>query len=495
MTKHIVSSIVVSLSVAGLAQAQTPAPTTAPTSALNEVGESARRDLDKSLQELAALRESIRAEKLPLSEELSNLEAQLTAARRQLDDTARAQDAETLESTNLGAALKLRQDEAVYVGNLLDEYTRGFEGGLHVSEHTKYGPVVDVAKLARQNADLTTVDKLGRQFDVLRASLARAGDVLGGTRYPGEAVDPQGNIATGDFAMIGPIVMFAGKGGASAGFALPQTGSLKAALRPVDPKLTAGLIQIVGSGEGTLPLDPSRGGALQELIKKTSLLYYFKKGGPIMYPLLLVSLLALTVVFERLFFMAREQRRRDPEAVDALLARVEQGDIDGAIAAGAKSPDFVVRALTYALRHRKKSLSNALIRASAQELVRFTRGISILDTCITAAPLLGLLGTVTGMMGSFGMLGGGELSAPAQITGGIAEALIATAFGLGIAITALIPMNYLHNKSEHARHEIEDAGTHLEILMKPILDAESDLLRQQAFDRMSEQQLATARAS
>ena len=128
--------------------------------------------------------------------------------------------------------------------------------------------------------------------------------------------------------------------------------------------------------------------------------------------------------------------------------------------------------MTYALKHRDKSLTNALMRASGLEVVRFSRGISILDTCITVAPLLGLLGTVTGMMGSFGMLGGGELSAPAQITGGIAEALIATCFGLGIAVTSLLPMNYLHSQADKARHEMEDAATHLELLMKPVMEAE-----------------------
>jgi len=132
----------------------------------------------------------------------------------------------------------------------------------------------------------------------------------------------------------------------------------------------------------------------------------------------------------------------------------------------------VARALTYALRHREKSLSDALMRSSAQEVVRYSRGISLMDTVVTMAPLLGLLGTVTGMISAFGMLGGSELSAPTAITGGIAEALIATTFGLGIAVTSLIPLNFLHAKCENARNEIEDAMSLLELLMKPIMEKE-----------------------
>ena len=74
-----------------------------------------------------------------------------------------------------------------------------------------------------------------------------------------------------------------------------------------------------------------------------------------------------------------------------------------------------------------------------------------------------MLGTVTGMIHAFGLLGGRELDAPQAITGGIAQALIATAFGLGIAITALIPFNFLNSKLEEARHDIEDAATQLEL--------------------------------
>ncbi len=106
------------------------------------------------------------------------------------------------------------------------------------------------------------------------------------------------------------------------------------------------------------------------------------------------------------------------------------------------------------------------MQAANTELKRFSQGLPILDTVITLAPLLGLLGTVTGMIHAFGLLGSRELEGPTVITGGIAQALIATACGLGIAIIALIPFNYLNARLEEARHEIEDTVTHLELILK-----------------------------
>jgi len=195
----------------------------------------------------------------------------------------------------------------------------------------------------------------------------------------------------------------------------------------------------------------------------------FQKGGPIMWPLILTSIVATTVVIERLIFIVREKRRRDHALVEKILAAIEEQDVEKALAAGLRSKDFVVRTLVYGLVNREKSFSNALLRAAGQELKRFNQGLQTLDTIVTLAPLLGLLGTVTGMIRSFGLLGGRELDAPTVITGGIAEALIATAFGLSIAIIALIPFNYLNARLEEARHEIEDASSHLELLlMQPI---------------------------
>lgn len=203
------------------------------------------------------------------------------------------------------------------------------------------------------------------------------------------------------------------------------------------------------------------------LLGDASLMDLFIMGEWIMWPMILVSFLMITVVIERMLFIFRENASREPEVVEKMLEAVERRDIEGALAIGRKSKDFIAKILVYSLSNRDYSLSNAFIRASGQELQRFSQGIATLDTCITAAPLLGLLGTVTGMMRTFGALGGGDVGAAAgAITGGVAEALIATACGLAVAVLGLFPFNYLNARAEQAKQEVADVSHALEILLK-----------------------------
>jgi biopolymer transport protein ExbB len=193
----------------------------------------------------------------------------------------------------------------------------------------------------------------------------------------------------------------------------------------------------------------------------------FKKGSYMMWPIIILSFITLTVIIERLLFIVRENSHREPEVVEKMLESVEKGDVDGALNLGKKSKDFLARILVYSLTNRVHSLSNAFARASSQELARYQQGMTVLDTAITAAPLLGLLGTVTGMMRTFGALGSGTSLADSssKITGGVAEALIATCCGLAIAVSALVPYNYLNARAEHAKQEVSDASHALEILI------------------------------
>ncbi len=194
----------------------------------------------------------------------------------------------------------------------------------------------------------------------------------------------------------------------------------------------------------------------------------FKHGGPIMWPILITSFILITVAIERVIFIFRENGRRQPEVVEKMLEKVEANDVNGALELGKKSEDYVARILVYAISNKSHSLGNSFTRAANQEMHRFSLGLPTLDTCITAAPLLGLLGTVTGMMGTFAALnsGSGDIgSATGAITGGVAEALIATMCGLAIAIAGLLPFNYLNARLDEARHEIEDASNSLEIII------------------------------
>ena len=451
---------VLSLAVSGLAQQ----PDTGQT--MNQLSLSAEKELAGSIQELNQLRDQIATEKLPLAQELTASEEKLAQLRRDYEKVSRLVDSGNLEMAALKAEMKARQDELAYIGNLLDEYARSFESKVNVSELQYCGQALEAAKQATENSVLSLPEKYTRQIAFVNVSLKRLFDSIGGMRFAGFAVDMQGVVVNGQFAILGPVALFSATGGGASGLAIPQSGSTKPLIRPLESNLQNGIAALVESGEGMMPLDPSRGGALKALVQKTTLIHIFKKGGPIMWPLLVAAVLALGTVLERIFFLLNEQRKRDPKAMETFFAAVEQGDTEGAIRIGEKSKFYVVGALSYALTHKERSLSNALLYAQEQALKRFRRGIPILDTVITLAPLLGLLGTVTGMMGSFSLIGG-ELSTPGAITGGIAEALIATAFGLGIAITSLIPFNYLNTKMEEARIEIETAAKQLELQMHP----------------------------
>jgi biopolymer transport protein ExbB len=215
-------------------------------------------------------------------------------------------------------------------------------------------------------------------------------------------------------------------------------------------------------------VEPVTLGAVASLggqVQRTSIAHIFAQGGLIMWPLLLASLVSMTVVFERVIFLLGERRRRSEKELGAFFAEVRRGNHAGAIALARGSGDSVVATLGYGLERQDQSLALAIGWAESRTLRRYRRGILVLDTVITLAPLLGLLGTVTGMMGSFSMMGG-ELGTPAGITGGIAEALIATAFGLCIAIATLVPFNYLNNRAEEIETELASVGNQLRLLVE-----------------------------
>ena len=190
----------------------------------------------------------------------------------------------------------------------------------------------------------------------------------------------------------------------------------------------------------------------------------FLSGGPVMFPLLACSVIVATVIIERLIFWNRIDRTRDREAVDDILELSRKGDWEAVRQRAEHSKDYVVRILVSGILHRKFSMIKAMEAAAADEIKRMRQYMTIMDTMITVAPLLGIFGTVIGIITSFDVLGTTGIEHPEAVTAGIAQALLTTATGLGIAILTVFPFNYFNTRVEDAAQIIEKYATSLEIV-------------------------------
>ncbi|HJT22985.1 MAG TPA: MotA/TolQ/ExbB proton channel family protein [bacterium] len=187
------------------------------------------------------------------------------------------------------------------------------------------------------------------------------------------------------------------------------------------------------------------------------------RGGFMMIPLLAVSLVALTVILER--WKAFHKLYATPTGfINGVLEKAGSGKIKDAIQS-CESRDIPVAAVLKAgLEHFKNPTAEmeiAMKNEGESWVPALEKRMHVLDTSITIAPLLGLLGTILGMMGSFKVLTQSGVDDPYSITGGIAEALIATATGLVIAVICVVFHNYFNTLIKNFIYEMESAGSRL----------------------------------
>lgn len=181
-----------------------------------------------------------------------------------------------------------------------------------------------------------------------------------------------------------------------------------------------------------------------------------------MWPLLGCSLVALAVIMERLLFWIRAYRGRGDSSITEVLDLSRKRDFDKALELADRTADAVARVLSAGLRERATGLSDHMAVAADNELATMRRGMAVLDTIVTIAPLLGILGTVTGVIQAFDMLSGSEVQEPKAVVGGLAQALITTAAGLVVAIGTVIPFNLYRARIGEETKRIENAATLLE---------------------------------
>ena len=212
---------------------------------------------------------------------------------------------------------------------------------------------------------------------------------------------------------------------------------------------------------GAVYTDISGGAAIQQLAHRVGFMAQLRSGGILVVPILLVGVVALVLTIERLIFLGKVRHN-----TDALMTRVTElvgeGDIDGAIKAThphRKRPTG--RVLMAGLEHRRdpsEVIESALSETMLRETPRLERFQSALKVCAAVAPLLGLLGTVTGMINTFQVITTHGTGDPRLMAGGISEAMVTTQVGLAVAIPVMIVASFLGRRARNLSHDMEEKG-------------------------------------
>jgi biopolymer transport protein ExbB len=190
----------------------------------------------------------------------------------------------------------------------------------------------------------------------------------------------------------------------------------------------------------------------------------FAKGGWVMWPIAGVSFLALCVILDRTvwWLRLRESLRRDSH--EAARTAIRSGDFPAAWKLGKNTTDPFLTCLHAGISHAHTSMLVAMQLQADQLIEKSQARMWVLSTLITLAPLLGLFGTVVGLMRSFAEIGSDSL-AVTKVTGGIGEALVATACGIAIAVLCLLPYNFFRKRASVLRSSLEHWINHTELLV------------------------------
>lgn len=193
-----------------------------------------------------------------------------------------------------------------------------------------------------------------------------------------------------------------------------------------------------------------------------------EKGGVIMWIIMFLSVIAAVLIIERLFYF-RRIRVDEEKMINRLKSTLKKGHFDEALSICENNPSPITNLMKVGIEHRgysPETIKETILDAANLEIPKMEKHLPALGTITHIAPLLGLLGTVTGNISAFGVLGKlGSVGDPGLLAKGISEALLTTAAGLIVAIPAIIFYNYLVNKVNHSIIRLENRANELVLLL------------------------------
>jgi biopolymer transport protein ExbB len=395
-------------------------------------------------------------------ERLKSATAQLQAEIKRLTAAVETGAKKLADSKAEGEKLSTAIDERQAITNELIGHVRILAKDLDALVTGSFGQVLhperrDVPAALASQSQFPGMPDLRQMVIVLEDEIRSAGEVR---LVRGPLVDRSGKTIAADLLFLGHFTAaYRQAGTCEYLYYLPGSQKLFAPQKPSPGKLRKSLRQYLTGQSDTVPLDITRGGALRQLGHRTSLLEHIARGGPIVWPILIVFALGAMIIIERVVFLWR--KRID---ADSLMNRINKfagcEDWDACqTLCGQFEGKPVSRVLQAGLDCRlmeRTEMENVLQEAILQEIPGLERFLSTLGMLAAIAPLLGLLGTVTGMINTFDMITHYGTGNPRMMSGGISEALITTMLGLSVAIPILLCHTLLSRRTENIIAQMEE---------------------------------------
>lgn len=430
--------------------------------------------IEAATKELNDTREAIAARRIPLMDESAKLQDRIIGLETEVGRLEGAQARSTEDRRRLRMEFDGLARNLSYVNTLAQDNLKLTEASFVPGESEAYSDPFEGLRQAIENP-ARTMDS-GPALDLSELMLDRLHHLVGGYLRAGNSLIGDDNrVVKGTFAFVGPEVFFKADAGETAGTVRAGDESLYPITYPLPQWKPEGRAALFQGQAGTIVADPSGGKALRLRETKGTLLQHIDRGGAVAYILIGLGFVSLLIAILKVKDL-RNLTVDDPQKIRDLLAAVAQGSRPGAEAAMAGMGSTCTELFSVGIRHMDSSktlLEEQLFAVNQRQRLFFERRLPLLAVIVTASPLLGLLGTVMGMVKTFALITVFGTGNAAKLSSGISQVLITTELGLMVAIPTLIVHSFLSHRTQDRLSLLERYATEFVIAAEQARNARS----------------------
>ena len=444
-----------------------PAPLLAQT--WDETADDLKSEASRIEEEARQTRAGVRAERKELTAHLAELQRRATVQEKQLSSLQTELDRLLRLEADKQAELAVSEEEIKNLESAVRVAAKDVESLLRASLITPEDPARLAAIEGLENKDrFPGMDEIEALVAVLFQEMAASGQIR---LRPGRYIDPTGQPRQGEILRAGGFTAYY-RGSDGVGFLRPGRGGSELAALAAEPGwLAKRRIEAAFEGRGSvLPLDLSGGAALEQMRPRHSLRDWLESGGLLVWPILLLALVAVILMAERFVVLGRTRSDTD-QIMDQVSRLSAQGKIEECRQLCQSHPRTPACQVILAGLEKgggsKEAMENAVQESILKQLPRLERFLPTLSVLAAIAPLMGLLGTVTGMIATFRVITRFGAGDPGLMAGGISEALVTTQLGLAVALPIIVIHHFLERRVDKVVGDMEEKGLALLAAQRP----------------------------